>query len=95
MVVYFLLFLLKETDLKIADLSSVPRATHELWHDLKMALISKSFFSNSCSKSVLDVHQDEEKRKSEKMRMELGIRKPNYVDPRYVIKEHFSTSLSV
>ena len=73
----------QETDLKIADLSSVPRATHELWHELKIALISKSFFSNACSKSILDANQDAEKRKNEKMKMELGIRKPNYMDPRY------------
>ena len=78
--VYIISF--QETDLKIADLSSVPRATHELWHELKMALISRSFFSNTCAKSRSDVHQDEEKRKSEKMRMELGIRKPQFADPR-------------
>ena len=62
----------------------MPRATHELWHGLKMALISKSYFLNACSKSILDANQNEEKRKNEKMKMELGLRKPNYVDPRYV-----------
>jgi len=48
-----------------------------------MALIARSFFSSTCAKSKLDImNQDEEKRKAEKMRMELGIRKSQYADPR-------------
>ena len=34
----------------MADLLSVPRATHELWHELKMALISRPGVANTCAK---------------------------------------------
>ena len=66
----------------MADLTSVPRATHELWHDLKMALISRSGLANTCAKSSIETHQDEEKRRNEKMRIDLGIQKPNYENPK-------------
>ena len=46
----FILDLLQETDLKTSELASVPRATHELWHELKVSLLSNHMISNGCNR---------------------------------------------
>ena len=66
----------------MADLSSVPRATHELWHELKMALISRPGLAITCAKSNMGGRMDEEKRRNEKMMIDLGIQKHKYENPR-------------
>ena len=38
--------------MKTSDLSSVPRATHELWQDLKVSLQSNRMVSHGCTKSI-------------------------------------------
>ena len=43
--------------MKTGELSAVPRATHELWQELKVSLLTNGLIANGCNKGSSSTHE--------------------------------------